>query len=78
MLASLAAEGAAHRDIKPGNLFELDGQWVVGDFGLVRARRRVGAGEAAGAEDGRVIQFLAGAPKLTARYMSITYLDLAG
>lgn len=34
-LASLAAEGVAHRDIKPGNLFELDGRWVIGDFGLV-------------------------------------------
>jgi serine/threonine protein kinase len=34
-LASLAAEGVAHRDIKPDNLFELDGQWVIGDFGLV-------------------------------------------
>jgi hypothetical protein len=34
-LASLAAEGVAHRDIKPDNLFELDGRWVIGDFGLV-------------------------------------------
>jgi serine/threonine protein kinase len=35
-LARLAAEHrAAHRDIKPGNLYELDGQWLVGDFGLV-------------------------------------------
>jgi serine/threonine protein kinase len=34
-LASLAAEGVAHRDIKPDNLFELDGRWGVGDFGLV-------------------------------------------
>jgi hypothetical protein len=34
-LASLAAEGVAHRDIKPDNLFELDGPWVIGDFGLV-------------------------------------------
>jgi hypothetical protein len=34
-LASLAAEGVAHRDVKPDNLFELDGRWVVGDFGLV-------------------------------------------
>jgi serine/threonine protein kinase len=34
-LASLAAEGVAHRDIKPDNLFELDGRWAVGDFGLV-------------------------------------------
>jgi len=34
-LESLAAEGVAHRDIKPDNLFELGGRWVVGDFGLV-------------------------------------------
>jgi serine/threonine protein kinase len=35
-LARLAAEhGVAHRDIKPGNLYELDGAWLVGDFGLV-------------------------------------------
>ena len=34
-LASLAAEGVAHRDIKPDNLFELGGRWVIGDFGLV-------------------------------------------
>lgn len=25
----------AHRDIKPGNLYELDGSWLIGDFGLV-------------------------------------------
>jgi hypothetical protein len=24
-----------HRDIKPGNLYELGGEWLVGDFGLV-------------------------------------------
>lgn len=24
-----------HRDIKPGNLYELDGEWLIGDFGLV-------------------------------------------
>jgi serine/threonine protein kinase len=34
-LARLAALGVAHRDIKPDNLYELDGQWLVGDFGLV-------------------------------------------
>jgi len=34
-LASLAIERVAHRDIKPDNLFELDGRWVIGDFGLV-------------------------------------------
>lgn len=25
----------AHRDLKPGNLYEREGQWLVGDFGLV-------------------------------------------
>jgi len=34
-LEVLAAEGVAHRDIKPDNLFRLGDQWVVGDFGLV-------------------------------------------
>lgn len=27
--------GIAHRDIKPGNLYELRGEWLIGDFGLV-------------------------------------------
>lgn len=35
-LASLAAGGVAHRDIKPDNLFQLNGEWVIGDFGLVK------------------------------------------
>lgn len=34
-LARLAARGIAHRDIKPGNLYCLDGRWLVGDFGLI-------------------------------------------
>jgi hypothetical protein len=35
-LARLGAEyGIAHRDLKPANLYELNGQWLVGDFGLV-------------------------------------------
>ena len=35
-LAALVAEGVAHGDIEPDNLFELDGRrWVIGDFGLV-------------------------------------------
>jgi serine/threonine protein kinase len=34
-LASLAAQGIHHRDIKPDNLYLHDGKWVVGDFGLV-------------------------------------------
>ncbi len=35
-LTSLAAEGVSHQDIKPANLFRLNGEWVVGDFGLVK------------------------------------------
>jgi hypothetical protein len=27
--------GVAHRDVKPGNLYERDGEWLVGDFGLI-------------------------------------------
>lgn len=27
--------GIAHRDIKPGNLYKLDGSWLIGDFGLI-------------------------------------------
>ncbi len=27
--------GIGHRDIKPGNLYELDGAWLIGDFGLI-------------------------------------------
>jgi len=34
-LADLHAEGIAHRDLKPSNLFQCNGQWVLGDFGLV-------------------------------------------
>jgi serine/threonine protein kinase len=34
-LARLAADGVAHRDIKPDNLYERAGEWLVGDFGLV-------------------------------------------
>jgi hypothetical protein len=34
-LAALAAEDVFHRDLKPNNLFELEGRWLVGDFGLV-------------------------------------------
>ena len=34
-LAALAAKGVSHRDIKPDNLFERDGRWLVGDFGLM-------------------------------------------
>lgn len=35
-LARLKTEhGIAHRDIKPQNLYELDGSWLVGDFGLI-------------------------------------------
>ena len=34
-LARLAAQDISHRDIKPDNLFQRDGKWEVGDFGLV-------------------------------------------
>lgn len=35
-LARLAAEHRmGHRDIKPGNLYALDGAWLIGDFGLI-------------------------------------------
>ena len=35
-LARLESQyGVGHRDIKPGNLYELDGEWLVGDFGLI-------------------------------------------
>ena len=35
-LARLQREtGISHRDIKPGNLYELQGSWLIGDFGLV-------------------------------------------
>jgi hypothetical protein len=34
-LAGLHAEAVFHRDVKPDNLFCLDGRWVIGDFGLV-------------------------------------------
>ncbi len=33
-LAGLASEAIYHRDIKPSNLYQLNGKWVVGDFGL--------------------------------------------
>lgn len=35
-LARLADRGISHRDIKPGNLYEYSGTFVIGDFGLVR------------------------------------------
>jgi serine/threonine protein kinase len=34
-LASLAAKKVSHQDIKPSNLYSLNGQWAIGDFGLV-------------------------------------------
>jgi len=34
-LARLAEAGVHHRDLKPDNLFHREGDWVVGDFGLV-------------------------------------------
>jgi len=35
-LASLAEQEISHRDLKPDNLFHLNGVWSVGDFGLVK------------------------------------------
>lgn len=34
VLVTLSQRGVHHRDIKPQNLFLLDGQFIVGDFGL--------------------------------------------
>jgi serine/threonine protein kinase len=34
-LATLAARGISHRDIKPDNLYRYQDGWAVGDFGLV-------------------------------------------
>ena len=35
-LARLSSEhDLGHRDIKPGNLYALDGAWLIGDFGLI-------------------------------------------
>lgn len=33
-LSVLAEKDIYHRDLKPGNLFHFEGDWVVGDFGL--------------------------------------------
>lgn len=33
-LIRLKARNLGHRDIKPDNLFKLNGRWVIGDFGL--------------------------------------------
>jgi hypothetical protein len=34
-LAEMHAAGYSHRDLKPGNIFYLDGHWHLGDFGLI-------------------------------------------
>jgi hypothetical protein len=34
-LLPILVTSALHRDIKPGNLYELDGAWLIGDFGLI-------------------------------------------
>lgn len=36
-LARLAERSVGHRDIKPGNLYEFNDRWLIGDFGLVAA-----------------------------------------
>ena len=36
-LAYIHAKGSVHRDVKPENIFRVDGKWKLGDFGLVRA-----------------------------------------
>ena len=41
-----------HRDIKPGNLYELDGRWLIGDFGLVSLPDTEGLTERAGRQMG--------------------------
>ena len=33
-LVECHARGVAHCDVKPDNIFNLDGRWVLGDFGL--------------------------------------------
>ena len=35
-LTGIEKNGIFHRDIKPENIFLYDGQWVLGDFGLVK------------------------------------------
>ncbi|MFO0964615.1 MAG: protein kinase [Gemmataceae bacterium] len=34
-LAALHAENVSHRDVKPSNLYQYMGRWVVGDLGLI-------------------------------------------
>ena len=50
-LADLCDRRVSHRDVKPNNLFEYEGRWVIGDFGLAtypskealtRAHRKLG------------------------------------
>lgn len=33
-LAALSEKGISHRDIKPDNLYQYNGEWVIGDFGI--------------------------------------------
>lgn len=33
-LLSLSGKGVFHRDVKPANVFRLNNEWVIGDFGL--------------------------------------------
>jgi serine/threonine protein kinase len=34
LVSLLAAKGISHRDIKPDNLYQYEGKWAIGDFGL--------------------------------------------
>lgn len=36
-LARLHARGLAHRDVKPPNCYRYEGEWVIGDFGLIQS-----------------------------------------
>lgn len=41
-LLPILVTSALHRDIKPGNLYDLDGAWLIGDFGLIAVPQATG------------------------------------